>query len=495
MTAAAAPADEPQKAAAKNRRNRSLWRHRDFMMLWAGQAVSEIGSAVTIVALPLAAVVLLHATTFEVGLLAAAGTACFLLVALPAGLIVDRFAKRRLMIACDVARMLILGSVVVAGAFGVLTMAQLFAVALLTGLATVFFDVAYQSYVPGLIEREQLHDGNGKLGATQAFAQVAGPGLGGALFGWLKSGAMAADAISYGVSTVTLLLIRTMEPRRDPAAVTESSSGATGFAGLRRELFAGLAFVFRHPVLRKIAACTATANLFGSISGALEIVFLVRVVHVRPADTGLLFSVGSLGGILGGILSGRLAKWIGTARIIWFSIAVFGAIPIVMPLTEPGWRLVLFPIAFAGLSFMVVVYNIAQLSYRQMICPPYLLGRMNAAMRWIVWGTLPLGGLLGGVFGSVLGIRATLWVGVVGSWASALWVLFSPLRTMRDIGESQAAQEAEEAQEAQEADRAVSGSAFSHAQDGEQDQNDRGDGEDAVGDDNRDGEVPLGRHS
>src|SRR5260221_10569328 len=183
MTAAAAPADEPQKAAAKDRRNRSLWRHRDFMMLWAGQAVSEIGSAVTIVALPLAAVVLLHAATFEVGLLAAAGTACFLLVALPGGLIVDRVAKRRLMIACDVARMLILGSVVVGGAFGVLTMAQLFAVALLTGLATRFFDVAYQSYVPGLIEREQLHDGNGKLGATQAFSQVAGPGLGGAWFG------------------------------------------------------------------------------------------------------------------------------------------------------------------------------------------------------------------------------------------------------------------------------------------------------------------------
>ena len=129
---------------------------------------------------------------------------------------------------------------------------------------------------------------------------------------------MATDAISYGVSTVTLLLIRAREPVIKPAAAGAGSE-ATGFAGLRRELFAGLAFVFRHPVLRKIAACTGTANLFGSISGAREIVFLVRVVHVRPADTGLLFSVGSLGGILGGILSGRLAKWIGTARIISFS--------------------------------------------------------------------------------------------------------------------------------------------------------------------------------
>jgi MFS family permease len=453
------------------------------MLLWTGQAVSEIGSGVTIIALPLAAVVLLHATTFEVGLLAAAGTACFLLVALPAGLIVDRVAKRRLMIGCDVARMLILGSVVVAGAFGVLTMAQLFAVALLAGLATVFFDVAYQSYVPSLVERAQLHDGNGKLGATQAFAQVAGPGLGGALFGVLRAGAMAADAISFGISTVTLLLIRAREPGGDkatrsrPAALAGEAdrTGLTGLAGLRRELFAGLAFVFGHRVLRKIAACTGTANLFGSITSALEIVFLVRVVHVRPADTGLLFSLGSLGGILGGVLSGRLARWIGSARIIWVSVAVFGLIPILMPLTAPGWRLALFPISFAGLTFLVVVYNIAQLSYRQMICPPHLLGRMNAAMRWIVWGTLPLGGLVGGALGSVIGIRPTIWVGVVGSWASAAWVFFSPLRTMRDIPD-------------------VSSSASPDTENGQHDENDRSSGEDAVADDDRDGEMSLRRN-
>ena len=184
------------------------------MLLWGGQSISEIGSAVTVAALPLVAVGLLHATTFQVGLLSAAGTACFLLVALPTGLVVDRVAKRRLMIGCDVARMLILGSVVVAGALGALTMGQLYAVALLTGLATVFFDVAYQSYVPSLIEREQVHDGNGKLGATQAFAQVAGPGLGGALYGLVTSGAMAADAVSYAVSTLSLALIRAREPAR-----------------------------------------------------------------------------------------------------------------------------------------------------------------------------------------------------------------------------------------------------------------------------------------
>jgi predicted MFS family arabinose efflux permease len=193
--------------------------------------------------------------------------------------------------------------------------------------------------------------------------------------------------------------------------------------------------VVRHPVLRKIAACTGTANLFGAMSGALLVIFLVRLLGVSPQEAGLLFSIGSLGGIAGGVLSGRLTRWIGSARIIWFSVGVFGLIPIMLPLADPGPRLVLFPISLFGLTFVVVVYNIAQLSYRQLITPPELLGRMNAAMRWIVWGTLPLGGLLGGVLGGAFGVRPTLWIAVVGEWSAALWVFFSPLRRMRDIGE------------------------------------------------------------
>jgi MFS family permease len=427
-----AQADAAQKEIKP--KPRSLWRHRDFMLLWTGQSVSEIGSSVTWVALPLVAVVLLHASTFQVGLLTAAGTACFLLVALPAGLVVDRVAKRWLMIWCDLIRLVIIGSVAVAAAFGVLTMAQLFGVALLLGLATVFFDVAYQSYLPVLVDRDQLHDGNGKIAASQSFAQVVGPGLGGALYGLLKAGAMTADAGSYAVSTVSLLAIRTPEAKPERPEKGDRP-------GIRSEIFAGLRFVGTQPVLRKIAACTGTANLFGNMTGTLEVLFLVRIVHVRPAEVGLLFSIGSLGGIAGGVLSARLAKRIGTARIVWFSMLVFGAIPILLPLTAPGWRLILFPIAGAGLSFAAVVYNIAQVSYRQLICPPELLGRMNAAIRWIVWGTLPLGGLLGGVLGSasVLGLRPTLWLSVIGGWAAGFWVLFSPLRGLRDIPKDEAA--------------------------------------------------------
>jgi MFS family permease len=412
------PAQEPVPA-------RSLWRHRNFLLLWGGQTVSEMGSAVTQLALPLTAVVVLGASTFQVGLLTSAATLAFALIALPAGAVVDRRAKRWLMIWCDAARVLIIGSVPLAAALGVLTMGQLYAVAITAGVCTVFFDVAYQSYLPVLVAREDLVDGNGKLGATQSFAQVAGPGLGGGLVGLVgAAGAMSADAISYVVSVASLLAIRTHE---------ESPPARGRRAGLRAEIAEGLSFVLRHPILRKIVACTGTANLFGSMATALEIVFLVRVLHVPPAGTGLLFAVASLGGVVGGVLSGRLGRRIGSARIIWYSMLVLGLPQMLVPLAAPGWRVAAFVVGMAFMGFSAVVYNVAQVSYRQAICPPWLLGRMNAAVRWVVWGTIPLGGLLGGVLGTLIGVRPTLWIAFVGSWAAGWLVYFSPLRGMRDI--------------------------------------------------------------
>ena len=339
---------------------------------------------------------------------------------------VDRLAKRRLMLACDLARTVVIGSVPVAAAAGVLTLVQLYAVALVSGILTVLFDVAYQSYLPALVRPDQLPDGNGKLAVTQSIAQVAGPSAGGGLFGLLRAGALTADAASYAVSALSLLLIRTPEP---PVAKDASAERPR----MRTEIFAGLRFVLHHPVLRKVCACTATANLFSNITFALVIIFLVRVLHVPAASTGLLIAAGGLGGVLGGLASGWLSRWIGSARIIWVSMLGFGALGLLMPLAEPGWRLVFFAAGMAAFSFAGVLYNIAQLSFRQAICPPGLLGRMNAAVRWIVWGTLPLGGLAGGALGTLIGIRPTMWIGVTGSWAAGLWVLFSPLRRMRDV--------------------------------------------------------------
>src|SRR4029077_11763958 len=219
---------------------------------------------------------------------------------------------------------------------------------------------------------------NGKLGATQSFAQVAGPGLGGGLVGLVGAArAMGVDAFSYAISVASLLLIR---DREDPPA------GDGDRAGLRAEIAEGLSFVLRNPILRKIAACTGTANLFGSMGMALEIVFLIRVLRVRPADTGLLIAVASLGGVAGGVFAGRLSRRIGSARIIWYSMLVLGFPQLLIPLAAPGWRVAAFAVGMAFFSFSAVVYNVAQVSYRQGGRPPPPLGRADASRRPGGWG-------------------------------------------------------------------------------------------------------------
>lgn len=321
-------AKDPQDVGAETERP-SLWRQRDFMLLWSGQTVSEMGSAVTQIALPLVAVVALNASTFEVGLLAAATTAAFAVIALPAGALVDRGSKRSIMTICNILRLLVIGSVPVVAALGTLTMTQLYLVAVTAGVCTVFFDVSYQSYVPSLIRVDLRMDANGKLGTTQAFAQLGGPGLGGGLvaaFG--AAGAMTADAISYLVSVVSLCGIRARE-EPPPARRADET--------LRSQIAEGLRFVVGHKILRRVVACTGTANLFNGMSSALAMVFLVRVLHVRPGLTGLVMAGAAVGGIAGGVFAGRLAKKIGSARIIWMSMLVFSAPQVVAAAAWPGW--------------------------------------------------------------------------------------------------------------------------------------------------------------
>ncbi|KPI30276.1 protein of unknown function DUF894 DitE [Actinobacteria bacterium OK074] len=403
----------------------SLWRQRDFMLLWSGQTVSEMGSAVTQIALPLLAVVALKASTFQVGLLTAATTVAFAVIALPAGALVDRGSKRSIMIVCNILRLLIIGSVPVASALGTLTMTQLYVVAVAAGACTVFFDVSYQSYVPSLVRAEYRMDANGKLGTTQAFAQLGGPGLGGGLTAVLgAAGAMTADAISYAVSVVSILGIRAREEPPLARPVDET---------LRSRIAEGLGFVVRHRILRRVVACSATVNLFSGMSQALTMVYLVRVLHVRPGLTGLIVAVAAVGGVAGGVFAGRLARKIGSARIIWLSMLVFSAPQMIAGAAWPGWGVLLFPLGWGSAYFAGMVYNVAQVSYRQSVTPPELMGRMNAAVRWVVSGTLPLGGILGGALGTLIGVRPALWLALIGAWAAGWFVFFSPLRHLRDV--------------------------------------------------------------
>jgi Na+/melibiose symporter-like transporter len=407
----------------------SLWRHRDFLLLWSGQSISEIGSGVTDLALPLTAVVVLKATPFQVGLLTAATYASFALVALPAGVIVDRIPKRRLLLVSNAASMIIIGSVPVAAVWKVLTLGVLYAVALLAGLCKVFFDIAYQSYLPSLIPVEQLSDGNGKLNATEAITYPAGLSLGGALtdlIGAVRT--LSVDAFSYAVAVISLLLIRS---GTDGLAVA-SRDGHT-LSGLRTDIAEGLKFVVRHTILRMVVACSGVSNFWLGAQEAIIMIFLVRVLHLQPVVIGLLLTFGALGGVAGGMFAGRLTRWIGSARIVWVSALLLPPSMALLPLAQPGWRLALVGAAEVSMSFSIVLYNVAQLSYRQAVTAPALLGRMNATVRWIVWGTLPLGGLAGGALGTAIGIRPTLWCAVVGSAVSAAFVVFSPLRAIRDF--------------------------------------------------------------
>ena len=402
-----------------------LLRHRDFRFLWGGETVSELGSQISLLAIPLLAVGTLHATTFEMGLLTAASTAAFLVVGLPAGVWVDRVRRRRLMIGADLGRVLSLGSIPIAAALGGLTLVQLFVVTLVSGVLTVFFDVAYQSYLPALVGREHLVEGNAKLTGSAQVAAVAGPSIAGGLVQAIgSSAAVAVDSVSFLVSAAAVGAIRSPEAK---PTVPEG-----GHAKLVEGIAEGLRFVFSNALLRAIAATTATSNLFSGVAAAVEIVFLVRHVHASPGVIGLLFALGGVGGVAGAFAAGPIARRVGGARATIIGIA--GSVgALLIPLTMPGAGPLYFGFGFLMVSFSATVYNVNQVSFRQRLCPDRLLGRMNATMRFVVWGVLPVGALIGGLLGAVFGLRATLWIGALGQALAGVWLLASPMRRLRDF--------------------------------------------------------------
>ena len=202
---------------------------------------------------------------------------------------------------------------------------------------------------------------------------------------------------------------------------------------MRDEIREGLSFVLRHPILSRIVGCTGTVNFFSAAFGSVEIVFLVRVLGASPTTIGIVFSLAAIGGLLGAVTATALARRVGSARILWLSLALTTPFSFLGPLAFPGWGIALFGIAFATMGFGGVIFNVAQVSYRQSICPPALLGRMNAAVRFIVWGTMPLGALAGGVLGTLLGVRATVFISAAGMVLAVLWLIFSPLFGRRDF--------------------------------------------------------------
>ena len=399
----------------------------DFRQLWTGDTISQFGTQIGAIALPLMAVTLLAADDFQMGLLATFESLAFLVIGLPAGAWVDRMRKRSVLIAGDVVRGVALLVLPVAWLLDVLSFPMLLIIATAVGVATVFFDVAYQSYLPDLVPGPRISEGNAKLQISHSVAQVAGPGLGGLLVRLLGAPlVIAIDAVSFLGSVAFTLRIRHREER--PLATRRRS--------LRAEIAEGLSFVFRHVLLRRIVATTAISNLFGSIAAALLVLYAIRDLGLGAAQLGVAFSVGAIGGLIGAVVAGPLMSAVGEGRVIALSLVPTLPAVALVPLAagrSPAVATALLAVSGAVFGIGVVVYNVAQVSFRQRLCPKPLLGRMNASVRFVVWGTMPIGGFLAGVLATRFGIVAALWVGVVGQVLALFPVLLSPLLRMRDL--------------------------------------------------------------
>ncbi|MGV9457316.1 MFS transporter [Streptomyces sp. NPDC003635] len=402
-----------------------LLRQRDFRLLWAGETASRFGSNITGVAMPLVAVVTLDASTFWVSTLAAAAWLPWLLIGLPAGAWVDRLPRRPLMIACNLGSLLLLLSVPAAAWLDALTMTHLLVVALLTGLANVFFSLAYRVYLPSVVAREDLPEANAKLQGSESAAQLAGLGGGGMLAGVFGAvSGLLVDAATFLASTLCLLGIRTTEPPPGKPAAPRA---------LRDDVKDGLRYTLRDPYLRVLTAYGTVTNLLLTGYQALLTVFLVRELGVDAAAVGWLLAGASVGGLLGAVVATPLARRFGTARgmlVCKFATAPFG---LLIPLAQPGPRVFLLALGGAVLALGVVAANVVQGTFRQQYCPPRMLGRITASMSVANFGAIPLGSLLGGVLGAALGVRPALWLLTGGLAVSSALLLAGPLRRRRDL--------------------------------------------------------------
>jgi hypothetical protein len=424
-------------AGGQRRPGGLLWQ-RSFRLLWFGETISQLGNAMAMVAVPLVAVIVLHASPFVVGVLAAAGWLPWLVIGLPAGAWVDRWPARRVMIACDLASAVLYASVPVAAWAGALTTWLVVAVQLAGGAASVLFMTAYQVYLPSLVAPADLIEGNTKMQGSASAAAFAGPGLAGVVAQLAGAAtALLGNAASFLVSAACLLGARparragAARPGRakPPTRPVRSDRGTT----LRREIADGLGLVLRDPFLRQLSTFWAVANLALTGYAALLVVFLIRVIGLPAGSVGLLTAVPGAGGIIGALLARRVTVRHGTARGLLLSTWCAVPFGLLIPLTGPGWRLG-FYVAGALMAYTgIAVGNVIIAAFRQSYSPPGMCGRVTATMRFLIFGTSPLGALLGGSLATWLGVRPALWVLLAAAAASGTLLITPALTGRRDL--------------------------------------------------------------
>lgn len=408
---------------------------RSFWTYWGASASSNLGSAVGAIALPLTALTVLDASPFQMGLIAAAGYAAWLVIGLPAGALVARLPLRGTQVAMDLARALAVASVPIAWWSGHLSIVQLVVVALVTSFANVMFDVANSTFLPTVVPREQLHERNSLMSATYATTQLGGPSIGGlaiAVLGAVPT--LLVDAVSYVVSAV---LLRSL-PSRPPAASSSgtgsgSGSGSDDRPPMRQMIGEGWRYVTRHPVM---APCMWSATAINFVCGAqlaLFALYLVRDLDTPAAFVGFLLAAEGVGSLVGAALSPRVVRRLGSARACVASSVVSFIGGLIIPIGT-GWVAWLcFAVGNVVFAGGVVIFSTATRTYRQQASPPEMLSRVMATVRFVSWGAIPVGGLVAGLVATWIGARWALVVFAVVGIVDVVIVLSSRISTLRDL--------------------------------------------------------------
>lgn len=401
------PSESIQEAAPHS--SAAFWRY------WTASATSRLGAGVSVVALPLVALILLDASNFEVGLLTAASYAAIVLVGLPAGVIVQRYPLRGLQVSMDGFRAVAILTIPVAAWWDLLTLPHLLLVAFLVGLASNLFDVANATFLPAIVPKDQLIARNGLLSGTFATTQLAGPALGGLLVQAVGAAlSLVVDAVSYLISAVLLAQIPTTA-RREPQATRP---------GLLPQIAVGLGYVARHPVMRPCVIAATAVNFANGAILAVTAPFLVRSLDLAPALVGVIFALDGLGSVVGAALAARLVRGIGDARAALLAISIGPLLGIAMPLTAGSWAPAVFGLGMTGLAAGVTIFSVIARTHRQTVSPPDLLSRVMASVRFISWSVIPLGALVAGMAAEVWAPRAGLVVACAATFIApaAVWL-------------------------------------------------------------------------
>ena len=417
----------------------SVVRNGDFLRLWSAQTISAVGFQIGGLAIPLVAIGVLEVGAFHVALLTSLATLPFLLFSLPVGVWVDRLRRRPILIVADLGRAVALATIPPAYLLDALTIWHLYAVSFATGALTVCFDVAYQSYLPSLVRRDQLQAGNAKLEISRSGAQVGGPGIAGLLVQALTAPyAVGFNAVALVGSALCLVAIRKDEPGNAADAHADGRRGAR----MLREIREGLAFVLRHPYMRPGLIATAAINFFGVGMFAILVVYAVRELGMTAAQVGLALTLGNIGLLAGALFADHATRLIGgIGRTVVLAGGAMGWSLLLIPLAPSGAGIAFIAAGMGLYLFFAITSNVVGVSLYQAITPDRLLGRMNASRRFVVWGVNPLGALAGGTLASTIGLRSALWVGAVGASISFLPLLLSPIRSVKTLADADAALE------------------------------------------------------